>query len=335
MTAINPLPLILAIALILPTALCSNFTKVQVDLVFPRNNTAYKPDSRFPIIFALHGWESAWHYRPSLLWQLTEATRAQIRDAPRGAFQFPNTITQRIGWDWDGKWDDSNPVPVRDEYLVINDTSSSQNVWSMDHRPEVKQSTKFTLEWVMDMAPTCGNKESLYGPERNLTCFDERTHNKDICTDWSVPQWGFRGFIEFEINNITGIALDYTADRCAEPLGAVEVQGWNQTWKDIIDKPSNRHAKDNLCPIWTKPRPKPEECKFRGSAGLKNEVDAAYFEILKCNVPDRAAYNDECTQKKINMKSMGATLTAGSGVFAKALMSFSVVGLFLWFFGEN
>lgn len=43
---------------------------VQLDLVFPRNNTVYKPVYPFPIVFALHNLEALWDYDFLFTWSL-------------------------------------------------------------------------------------------------------------------------------------------------------------------------------------------------------------------------------------------------------------------------
>jgi hypothetical protein len=43
---------------------------VQTDIVFPRNNTVYKPVYPFPIVFALNHFADVWQYKPVLNWRL-------------------------------------------------------------------------------------------------------------------------------------------------------------------------------------------------------------------------------------------------------------------------
>jgi hypothetical protein len=45
---------------------------LQVDLVFPKNNTIYQSAYVFPIVFALHSPFSAWQYKPYSQWRLLE-----------------------------------------------------------------------------------------------------------------------------------------------------------------------------------------------------------------------------------------------------------------------
>ncbi|KAF2667537.1 hypothetical protein BT63DRAFT_480486 [Microthyrium microscopicum] len=55
---------------IISTILAQNDTKVQLDLVFPKNNSVYKPVFPFPVVFAVHNAALSWPYRVLFWWDL-------------------------------------------------------------------------------------------------------------------------------------------------------------------------------------------------------------------------------------------------------------------------
>jgi len=87
-------------------------TPVQVDLVFPRNETTYQPVYPFPIVLALHNFSTAWMYKPTVRMHVTETIPSRGGD-PLRKYPF-------IGWgdeDKQAKW-----APPADMYLSINNT---------------------------------------------------------------------------------------------------------------------------------------------------------------------------------------------------------------------
>jgi hypothetical protein len=88
-------------------------TPVQVDLVFPRNETTYQPVYPFPIVFALHNFSTAWMYKPTVRWSVTETIPSKGGD--------PSTQWYFAGWgdnQEQAKW-----APPADNILSINNTS--------------------------------------------------------------------------------------------------------------------------------------------------------------------------------------------------------------------
>jgi hypothetical protein len=99
--------LLTAICLLQPAHAQSGATsdlQVQVDLVFPKNDTAYKPTNPFPIVFAVHNFATAWSDKPTLQWRLTRTDMGRRTIAEEG---------------WIG-WREGSAPPPEAHFLYIN-----------------------------------------------------------------------------------------------------------------------------------------------------------------------------------------------------------------------
>jgi hypothetical protein len=82
---------------------------VQVDLIFPKNNTVYQPVYPFPFVFAVHNFSKAWQYQPAVFWKLEQFSPTRFLYPIEGGF---------VGWDLmiaDETW---GPPP--DTFLALN-----------------------------------------------------------------------------------------------------------------------------------------------------------------------------------------------------------------------
>jgi hypothetical protein len=55
-------------------------TTVQPDLIFPRNNTVYKPIYFFPVVFALHSGSVAWPFVVYWEWDIMNIRNGSLTD---------------------------------------------------------------------------------------------------------------------------------------------------------------------------------------------------------------------------------------------------------------
>ena len=90
-------------------------TRIQVDLILPRNNTIYQPVYPFPIVFAVHNFSAAWQYEPLLEWRLYE----------QGPGKPSQTFAGRGSIGWDERQPSWSPPP--DKLLAINFTESTSH----------------------------------------------------------------------------------------------------------------------------------------------------------------------------------------------------------------
>jgi hypothetical protein len=101
---------------------------VQVDLIFPRNNSVYQPVFPFPLAFAIHNFSTAWQYKPLLAWRLTRL------DPSAQAKTFG--ASGAIGWD--ATRGDSSWGAPSDKFLAINSTDAisydNESNWRLEYR---------------------------------------------------------------------------------------------------------------------------------------------------------------------------------------------------------
>jgi hypothetical protein len=99
---------------------------VQIDLVFPRNNTVYKPDWPFPVVFAIHNFSAAWKFKPRVAWSITQHNLT-TRDNYRGGEGV-------IGWNDQAK---PNWGPPPQSFLAVNASNGptffNESNWSLEY----------------------------------------------------------------------------------------------------------------------------------------------------------------------------------------------------------
>lgn len=83
-------------------------TTVQFDLVFPKNNTAYKPTNAFPLVFALHNGSAALPYSFYWYWSVDTGEKVDPFDTdPSGGYN-PGVPGQTV------------PPPPEDKQLIVD-----------------------------------------------------------------------------------------------------------------------------------------------------------------------------------------------------------------------
>ena len=190
------------LALLLPwTSLCLalNASTLQVDLVFPRANTTYKPIYPFPIVFAVHNLPSAWNYKPYIRWTLW----AYRFDS------FPGSIADSIGHGVIG-FDVTNP-----EGFPPTTPSPPATFLKIDSVSELVNTTKeaWYLEYTIAIGRTCSGP-GFYNPNGS-----------------DYEPLNFReGVITFNISNTVGVTPNISAGGdCPTTLGSINFQGPNQS----------------------------------------------------------------------------------------------------------
>jgi len=166
--------------------------RLQLDIIFPKNNSIVAPVYPFPIVFRSYNWSAAAQYKPALLWSLYGL---ELLNGEEKLVRMDS-----IGWSiqHDGE---KEPTFGHDP----NTNISIQSV-KLAERPMVR----YMLEY--DFRVGVGD------------CFDL---NSFIYGDGRR----YRGRIFFEANNKTGpvpTAQNFTG--CGTSLGAVQVTGQNLTY---------------------------------------------------------------------------------------------------------
>jgi hypothetical protein len=87
-------------------------TTVQFDLVFPRNNTVYKPVYPFPVVFGLHNGSAAWPY---IIWWEWDITSSGTGDLVAYGGYTP------------GIYGEEKPAAPPDTHLIIDPVSQIFN----------------------------------------------------------------------------------------------------------------------------------------------------------------------------------------------------------------
>jgi hypothetical protein len=160
---------------------------VQVDLVFPRNNTVYQPVNPFPLVFALHNFSAAWKYRPTLRYVLYAFNSEIDKDT---------TIADSAIIGWDEKQTQINwTAPTENKILAINSSEwvglHNASYWMLWYRffmdtqecgGEFYQSGKifFNVSNTTGIMPDFRSNTSCFDPMGAIT-LEVQDENKDKC----------------------------------------------------------------------------------------------------------------------------------------------------------
>lgn len=106
---------------------CFDPSNVQVDIIFPKNNSVYLPIYPFPVIFALHNFSAVWQYEPILKWRL----KSWINHSSYGQWGL---ASGDILTEWNREW-----APPPDKHIMINSTASEAVVYNNE--------SIFAIEW--------------------------------------------------------------------------------------------------------------------------------------------------------------------------------------------
>lgn len=180
---------------------------LQVELVFPRNNTVYKPTKDFPIVFAIHNFSKGWKYRPSVLWDISswDTTRDKpINIASDGTIGVNPFLDPKRNY---------GPSPP-DTYLAINSSNKlTQEILHLD--PPVVAGPMYFLNFRLDL-------------DQGWECAGPVNRSK---YSWEAKHpWVEAGRIIFSLNSTTGVDAKVIADNsCAQPVGTIGILGENQT----------------------------------------------------------------------------------------------------------
>lgn len=125
-------------------------TTTQADLVFPRNNTVYKPSRNLPILLALHNFTTAWKFEPAAWWELSsfDEKAGEWRSNGGGVVGWDTFNDTKLGW----------PSPP-DLALAVNVTES------LDYRSEGRWSLKYGLS---SAANACLDSADIWFPHGRI-----------------------------------------------------------------------------------------------------------------------------------------------------------------------
>jgi hypothetical protein len=276
---------LLLFGILIPACYSTETSNVQVDLVFPKNNTEYLPVWPFPVVFALHNFSVAWKYRPTVEWSIG------AWDERYDSFTLATSTlsTQGVIGSQSADW---GPPP--DKYLWINSTSRISYYNESDRH---WNQSRFSLSWSFRL----GDRDRCTGP--------------GFGDDGSRPFRGFAQFytgkVFFNVSNSTGVMPDLVSHGpCALELGAVGYQGPNST--------------EETCPLLSWPRPNPTPCAFTIDSKAVDQVSKAMVNRSGCGKkftwPSRAT---DCSESGSNVVqwSSSALLLSATAMLLSSLAS--------------
>lgn len=190
MISVTVLSLLIATLLFQPCY--SSNIPVQVDLVFPRNNTVYKPDWPFPVVFAIHNFSTAWKFKPRVSWRVVQHNYT-TREEYKGGEGV-------IGWN-DHAQSDWAPPPQ--SFLAVNATNgptfTNESNWRlkwyfyMDTKECVSSITTLIGKVFFNTSRTAGiaadfTTLSSCAPSIGAIGLDGFSLTNDLCAIMSSPQ---------------------------------------------------------------------------------------------------------------------------------------------------
>jgi hypothetical protein len=185
MVALRSLIYVVTTSLLYQLGVASS-TPIQVELIFPKNNTVYQPVYPFPIVYAVHNFSKLWKYQPTLTWQLWE-----LYPAASAKISYDDGF---VGWDFrkaPATW-----TPPPDTFLAINSSvkpsRKNESVWMIEHNfylasPDCN-STPIRKDWIYfntsidtGIMPILSASNTCLSPWRTISIGD-RDQSNDTCT---------------------------------------------------------------------------------------------------------------------------------------------------------
>lgn len=169
------------------TALSTESDVVQLNLVFPRNNTVYKPVYPFPIVFSVQNAAESWPYSPSFDWTLSTGKEDEY---PRRIYSYGG-YTHGPFYKANHLYMEEAPPPG--QFLLINNALP----------------LKLQISYGFAISPECGVIQ------------DESNRNRS-----STNAYSFFNTIYFEVS-ADGQEPDILTPNgsCATPLGTIGIAG--------------------------------------------------------------------------------------------------------------
>lgn len=238
---------------------------IQVDLIFPKNNTVYKAVHPFPIIYNLQNFNSTWTHMPSVSFEFVpiagqndttdttwhdmsvyqkigyDATNPQI---PQDYPSYPN-YSPYPGW-----------LPYPDQYIGAT---------AFGNLP-ISKATVWRLQWEFFIARTM------------CTIDDEYCHWNSELSNYTYSSCGH---ITFQIDNATGTDPKIDTYPTTLLLGAIGVQQEPRVTTAIERK---------NCTVPT--RPKPEKTYIEISSRAKTRIETPLMQLIRC--PGTVWPNSSC-----------------------------------------
>jgi hypothetical protein len=160
-------------------------TTVQLDIVFPKNNTVYKPVYPFPVVFGLHNGSAAWSYVIKWSWEIVAL------DGEPSA----NNIIASGGY-FPGVPGIEKPAPPPNKYLIIDPVDEIVNTTAR----------KLFMRYSFAITDAC-----------NETTDDIPIDRK--------PNVSFNQLVFFSLDPEHGLTPNITATGpCATAVGAIGIQ---------------------------------------------------------------------------------------------------------------
>jgi hypothetical protein len=273
----------LAVLSIISPCQAQNNTKVQLDLIFPRSNTVYKPIYPFPIVFMIHNAALLWPFGTKFRWRLLENGINRFSDKLEPQWQVIDnggyTPTETIRTPTDGRG-----APPPSPFLFVN---SSKTIIKTN-------ATAFKLQYSFGLWKNCS--DMIAESEANLTA--------------TRPTYTIDGEMFFNISRDNGEIpniLGGEGGDCATPLGAIGVLG------------SNGSEFGFPCPVRQKPPPEPDLCKFKVSPPIASEVADAMIRETHCKAKTWPNVTGPCKGKDSIFGSATIASPAKFAVLAGAL----------------
>jgi hypothetical protein len=225
----------------------------QVDLIFPRSDTVYKPVYPFPVVLALHNPKAVQSYSPSL----TLYVDAKLPGEVGTRYDILNVTNPKHGY---SVVSPSSPNTILRIFSIGSLANSTRSEWS--------------IKYYYGLLSTCSAFENEYA-QLDPDYLNLGSNAPHIANGSFFGQ----GTITFRTDAVNGILPNITtAGSCPRVLATVGMQ------PGALSTTSVGNDTYSLCNVTTtKPPPSAESCALTIDSSLAKSVSSAMLESVNCN----------------------------------------------------
>jgi hypothetical protein len=240
---------------------------IQLDVIFPRNGSVYKPTWPFPIVFAVHNLDRVWKLQPQIDWFFSGPWNADGRD-PRWS-NFGVWDESKYHWavnsppNWPQKSHKQDPAPPP-TFVIVNGTKVLHHeIAGRDPAPG-----KYKLQFFV----LFGNIHPMIDENINkCMAFQNDSARMTVGNVSQSTPFRIVKEISFEISAKGTLPDVLSGGKCPQALGTVSIPSL------YLENGTTE------CPQYTADPPKGEDCLYQIDGSLNANVKKQMLHILDCN----------------------------------------------------
>jgi hypothetical protein len=282
---------LIVIGSIIPSCACLSRSTIQLDIIFPRNGSVYKPTWPFPIVFAVHNIDRVWSLQPGIAWDFSGPWKADGGDPRRteeaswSHVLYPNSVREPT-------WTMKEPLPAPPQtFVIINGTRAL-------HIPQGREKSfdsgpgRYRLQFEL----LFGNYYPVFGYVNDCMVIQKDARRLKAENNTRSTPFRMTKSIFFELSENGTLPDMLSGGTCSQALGTVSIPSLYM---------ENGTAE---CPEYTVDPPRGENCLYRIDESFNKNVTKHMLDLLDCNEteyswPNKTSNGLTCPEARHKAKS--------------------------------